>query len=190
MFRDLFCFHEKFHGDTNKTFLICAKCGACEHNQISALLPGEAEFITQKKGEPIESFRAKCLDGVRINGEIVDILKCSVPCVFLNSRDYSCEIKLFKPVMCLIYPLVFGPRDGVWRVDDSCPIAQYSEARSYFETEGRLLVEQLRIPNEWLRRTSLLDKYFNYDRMLAERECSIQKYKIYELDELLSFCKS
>lgn len=190
-------FHKKFQGDTAHTFTICADCkGACEYNKTSPLLPGEAKFMAYKKGESLTSFRAKYLDGVLVNGEIIDILKCST-CVFLNSIDHSCEIKLYKPIMCLIYPLSFEYSDGkqLVKIDGLCPLIQHPEARFYFKNKGRVLaeqlIEQLQIPSKWTRSISLFDDYdFDFNKMLANRGCSIQEYKIYKLDEFLSFCKT
>ncbi len=190
-------FHKEFQGDTEHTFAICANCkGSCEYNKTSPLLPGEAKFMAHKKEEPLTSFRAKYLDGILMDGEIIDILKCST-CVFLSPIDYSCEIKLYKPIMCLIYPLSFEYRDGkqLIKIDSLCPLTQHPEGRFYFENKGRVLAEQLikqlQIPNKWIHSISLFDDYdFDFNKMLANRGCSIQKYKLFELNEFLSFRKT
>jgi len=187
-------FHRGFQGgDTAHTFTMCAECGGvCEYSQASPLLPGETEFMARQMGESVISFRTKYLDGIRIHGKIIDVLKCTIPCVFLNSMDYSCEVRSYKPIMCLIYPLVFIENKDRWLlvcIDDSCPLARHPESRSYFEAEGKILVEKLRlhISDEWLCRATKINFNINFSRMLAEREYDIQKYQIYSLEKFLSF---
>lgn len=184
-------FHHCFQGgDTDLTFKICAMCGgACEFNKCCMLLPCEAEYMAQKMGESVTSFRAKYLDGILLeDGQVVDMLKATYPCVFLDTSQ-ACSVKSYKPILCLIYPLVVEPDTCLdtclVRLDDVCPLTQ-SETSVYFENEGRILVEQLRIPSEWLAID--IDEYdFDFLRMLAERGCDIQEYKVYELQEILSF---
>ena len=44
-------FHRMFSGSDQNTFNICRECGgACEHNKIGTLLPGEEEYMAEKMG--------------------------------------------------------------------------------------------------------------------------------------------
>jgi uncharacterized protein len=80
------------------------KCGgACEYTKIAGLLPGEERYIAEKLNLSLEEFIYSYLDGVKVDEHIINIIRCSNPCPFLKN-DYSCAIKEFKPVLCLIYP--------------------------------------------------------------------------------------
>lgn len=184
-------FHREFKGDTAVTFPICLACGGqCEYTAISSLLPGEAQYIADRVGEPLESFRNRYLDGVEMDGEVIDLIKCVARCPFLDAGDHSCAIRPFKPILCLIHPLVFEPNDQGWRffVHDACPLSERAETRAYFEGEGRRLVERLHIPHEWLRRVYEYDQCtFDYDLMTAKRVRGVDEFQVFTLHELLSF---
>ncbi|MFY0712767.1 YkgJ family cysteine cluster protein [Seonamhaeicola sp. NFXS20] len=183
--------HSNFKGDTEQTFKVCQDCGGkCEYNKVSSLLPGEAEYMAHKHGISVETFRDKYLDGVMINGEIIDILKCSDPCPFLK-LDFSCNVRGYKPIMCLIYPLIFEPdKKGNWliKLDNLCPLAQNNKTANYFKTDGMKIINDMNISNKWLQKVYEIDEYdYDYKSMVSQRNVPINKYKIFELDELLSY---
>ena len=183
-------FHQQFNGDIPVTFSICRECGGpCEYTKLASLLPGEAEFMASKRNEPIEKFRLQHLDGVLIDGQIIDILKCARRCTFLNKTTFKCEIRDYKPVICLMYPLYFPHQstDGLVFLDTSCKIASNEETSSYFNNHGRVLVEQLGIPEEWIRRVRFIDQYdYNYSELIAGRRCGFDEYYVYEIDTIAS----
>jgi len=189
-FETLQKFHDTFKGDTTITFPVCLECGGvCEYKKISSLLPGEAEFMAFKKGEPLEQFRNKYLDGFRFKGQVIDIIKCIPKCPLMNA-DYSCGARGFKPIMCLIYPIIFKRENDKYiaDVDDYCPLIMNPKTSKFFREDGIKLVEQLGIDDEWIDIDYIFDEYnYNYDKMLADRNVPAEEYKIYELDEILSY---
>ena len=183
-------FHKKFTGDTALTFPVCLECGGiCEYKKISSLLPGEAEFMAYKKGMPLDEFRHKYLDGFEYNGQQIDIIKCSVHCPLLSS-DFSCLARGFKPLMCLIYPIIFIKENGVYKagLDDRCPLITRDDTKEFFLKEGIALVDSLQIPDEWIDIDFVFDLYdFDYNKMLAERDLPLDRYKLYTIEEILKY---
>jgi Fe-S-cluster containining protein len=155
-------------------------------------LSGEAEYIAAKTGLSLEEFRGKYLDGLLAGKEVVDLIKCTVRCPLLDPKAFSCQFSGFKPVMCLVYPLLFEPRDGAWRyfIDDRCPISRIEPLSSYLLGEGLELARQFLTDDRWLSCTYILDQYsFDYAKMEAIRSCPVDQYRVFTLDEILS-CRS
>lgn len=146
--------------------------------------------MADKSGVSLEMFKNKFLDGVMIDGETVDILKCIETCPFLKP-DFSCGVKNFKPLLCLIYPLIFEPDEkGGWKLvlDRMCPLAQDSITAHYFANTGKQMIEAIKFSPEWLRRIYEIDGYdYDYEAMTKNRRVPLEQYKVYGLDELLSF---
>ncbi|MEI6765762.1 MAG: YkgJ family cysteine cluster protein [Bacteroidota bacterium] len=183
-------FQKTFKGDTENTFPVCLECGGiCEYKKISSLLPGEAEFMAMKHGMELQAFRDKYLDGFIYEGQVIDIIKCSVRCPFLET-DNSCGARGFKPIMCLIYPIIFEKENDGWKVtlDDRCPLIRLEKTRSFFTTEGIKMVEDLHIPGEWINIDYTFDLYdFDYNMMIAARDVPVDTYKIYTYDEIMKY---
>jgi uncharacterized protein len=168
------------------------KCGgACEYTKIAGLLPGEERYIAEKLNLSLEEFIYSYLDGVKVDEHIINIIRCSNPCPFLKN-DYSCAIKEFKPVLCLIYPIIFKP-DGSGRkleLDYSCPLAQNREAERYFKNTGIKLASQLYVPGDWIEDIYKFDDFdYDYKKIVKERDMSLNRYKLYTLKNLLSYRK-
>jgi uncharacterized protein len=182
-------FHSKFKGDNAVTFPVCLECGGiCEYKKISSLLPGEAEFMAHKKGMELSAFRDIYLDGFAFNGEVIDIIKCNVYCPLL-SEDFSCMARGFKPLMCLIYPIIYLEENGKFTVglDDRCPMINREDTRGFFVTEGIPMVEALKIPDEWIRIDYAFDLYdFDYNKLMAIRNMPMDKYRVFTLEEMMN----
>ena len=165
-------FHDDFIGDSEKIFHICRDCGGkCEYSKISTLLPGEAAFMARHAGLPVDVFRARYLDGLRIGDQVLEVLKLIDPCPFLGS-DFSCQCRSFKPVLCKIYPIVFEIGDGRigMELDPWCPLAQQEQNRRYFDEVGITAVQALGIPASWVELVIPYDElYFDYPALEALR---------------------
>ncbi|MFH1465190.1 MAG: YkgJ family cysteine cluster protein [Pseudomonadota bacterium] len=166
-------FHQAFRGDSPDIFQACRVCGGkCEYAKISTLLPGEAEYMAAQQGLDSAAFRDRYLDGVEIDGVVLDVLKLVDPCPFLSAA-FTCQCRSFKPVFCEIYPIVFsleGQRPAI-EIDDWCLLARDPRYKPYFRDVGVPAVEALGIPLEWLRRVIPYDElYFDYLKLQATRE--------------------
>lgn len=183
-------FHSLFRGDTAITFSTCVACGGvCEQKAITCLLPGEAEYIAAKHGQPLQQFRDQCLDGILVDGELIDVTKCTKICPMLNNASGACGLRGYKPVLCLIYPLLFEPVAGGWRyyMDRDCPLSRREDTRRYFEEDGANLARQLLTDHVWLRRVYIFDQYiFDYHQFEAIRNCPSHEYRIFTIDEILA----
>jgi Fe-S-cluster containining protein len=186
--------HSNFRGDTEEIFAVCAECGgACEYNKMSCLLPGEAEYMADQAKLPLKLFRDKYLDGVSVDGVVVDMLKTGI-CPFLHSECFSCNVKHYKPILCLIYPIVFERVDREWQpvIEDWCPMSKREKAVSYFKNEGMELVRKLRplLDDKFLEIIHFFDQpNYDYDRMFAERGVPMHVYKVYSKEALISYQK-
>ncbi len=60
------------------------KCGgACEHNKIGTLLPGEKEYMAKKMGISVSEFELKYLDILKTDdGTLIHVLKLGELCPF------------------------------------------------------------------------------------------------------------
>ncbi len=182
-------FHKMFSGSNQNTFEICRKCGgACEHNKIGTLLPGEKEYMANKMGISISKFKLRYLDLLKMDdGTLVHVLKLGELCPFLNKETEECECSDFKPVICKIYPVVFRVEDKKvnFTIDNWCQLSRTKVCRNYFESAIPLL-SRLPIPFEWFNHViSYDDLNFDYDQL---RKCRKGKgqYAVFTLEELLS----
>lgn len=150
-------FHKDFQGET---WDICARCGGkCEINKIGSLMPGEAEYIAEKRGWNIVEFRNFYLDGIETPFGTVDVLKIKPGCNFL-SADFKCTIPDVKVVLCDVYPVVFEVEDNnvQFYLDEWCPIVRYvPELASHFEKNGIPAIQKLNAPVNWYRAVELYD---------------------------------
>ncbi|MGB9938987.1 YkgJ family cysteine cluster protein [Methanosarcina sp.] len=185
-------FHKMFSGNNENTFNICRECGgACEHNKIGTLLPGEEEYMARKMGISISEFKIRYLDLLKMDdGTPIQVLKLGKLCPFLNEEEV-CECQNFKPVFCKIYPLVFTVEDEKinFTIDNWCKLSKKKACRLYFETAIPLL-SNLLIPIEWLKHVISYDNLcFDYDQLeKCRREKS--KYAVFSLEELLNLQKA
>ncbi len=184
-------FHAEFSGDTTSSFRVCASCGgACEYSLMSTLLPGEAEFMSSKKGMDLSAFRDAFLDGVLVEGEVMDVLKCSDPCEFLNKDNKTCTILGYKPIDCLIYPITFELVDGKWDaiLDDECPLAQNREASRFFWEVGLQLVRKLNLSDEIVSRLHKIDMHpVNFVELGLHRTKPVTQYEVFDFKHLSKF---
>jgi Fe-S-cluster containining protein len=181
-------FHKMFSGSNQNTFKICRECGgACEHNKIGTLLPGEEEYMAEKMGISVLDFKIRYLDLLKMDdGTLIHVLKLGKLCPFLN-EDEVCECRNFKPIFCKIYPTVFTIEDGKinFILDNWCKLSRKKACRLYFETAIPLL-SSLEIPIGWLRHVTSYDHLcFDYDQLEKCRRGK-NKYAVFSLEELLS----
>jgi len=185
-------FHKIFSGSNQNTFKICSECGgACEHNKIGTLLPGEEEYMAEKMGINVSEFKIRYLDALKMDdGTLIYVLKLGKLCPFLSEENKECECRDFKPIFCKIYPLVLTLEDDKinFTIDNWCKLSRKKACRLYFETAIPLL-SSFAIPIEWLRHVTSYDNLcFNYDK-LKEYRRGKNKYAIFSLEELLSLQK-
>lgn len=183
-------FHRTFSGSNQNTFNICSKCGgACEHNKIGTLLPGEKEYMAKKMGISVSEFKLRYLDILKMDdGTLIHVLKLGELCPFLNRETEVCECRDFKPLICKIYPVIFTVEDGKvnFTLDDWCQLSRKEVCRNYFKSAIPLL-SRLPIPVEWFRHVvSYDDLCFDYDQLRESRKGKSQ-YAVFTLRELLSF---
>lgn len=185
-------FHNMFIGSSQSTFNICRECGgACEHNKIGTLLPGEEEYMAEKMGISVSDFKVRYLDLLKMDdGTPIQVLKLGRLCPFLN-EDEVCECRNFKPILCKIYPVIFKVEDDKisFTIDSWCKLSRKQACRLYFETAIPLL-SSLELPIEWLRHVISYDNLcFDYNQLEKYRRGK-SKYAVFSLDELLSLQKS
>ncbi len=185
-------FHRTFSGGNQNTFNVCSKCGgACEHNKIGTLLPGEMEYMAKKMGMNVSEFKLKYLDILKMDdGTLIHVLKLGELCPFLNEETEACECREFKPIICKIYPVVFNveAEKVSFTIDNWCQLSRTKVCRNYFESAIPLL-SCLPIPVEWFRHVvSYDDLYFDYDQIRESRKGKNQ-YAVFTMRELLSFQK-
>lgn len=185
-------FHRTFSGGNQNTFNVCSKCGgACEHNKIGTLLPGEVEYMAQKMGMNVSEFKLKYLDILKMDdGTLIHVLKLGELCPFLNEETESCDCRDFKPIICKIYPVVFNveAEKVSFTIDNWCQLSRKKVCRNYFESAIPLL-SRLPISVEWFRHVvSYDDLYFDYDQIRESRKGKNQ-YAVFTMRELLSFQK-
>ncbi len=186
-------FHKIFSGSNQNTFNICSECGgACEHNKIGTLLPGEEEYMAKKMGISVSDFKIRFLDALKMDDEtLIHVLKLGKLCPFLNEENEECECRDFKPIFCKIYPLVFTLENEKinFIIDNWCKLSRKKACRLYFETAIPLL-SRLAIPIEWLRHVTSYDNLcFDYDKLNKYRRGK-SKYAVFSLEELLSLQKA
>lgn len=183
-------FHKIFSGSNQNTFNICKKCGgACEHNKIGTLLPGEEEYIAKKMGISVSEFKLKYLDILKMDdGILIYVLKLGELCPFLNEETETCECRDFKPIICKVYPVVFTVKAGKvnFIIDDWCQLSRIKVCRNYFKSVIPLL-SRLPVPIQWFSHVvSYDDLYFDYDQIRKARK-EKKRYAVFTLEELLSF---
>jgi Fe-S-cluster containining protein len=186
-------FHKMFNGVNENTFNTCRKCGgACEHNKIGTLLPGEKEYMATKMGISISEFESHYLDILKMDdGTLLYLLKLGKLCPFLNKASKVCECRNFKPIFCKVYPVVFTIEAGKinFTIDNWCKLSQKETFRIYFESSIPLLLS-IPIPFEWFMLAVSYDNLnFDYDKIQKYRneKCS---FGTFSLEELLSFKKT
>jgi Fe-S-cluster containining protein len=183
-------FHRTFSGSNQNTFKVCSKCeGACEHNKIGTLLPGEKEYMAKKMGISVSEFKLRYLDILKMDdGTLIHVLKLGELCPFLNRETEVCECRDFKPLICKIYPVIFTIEAGKvnFTLDEWCQLSRKEVCRNYFKSAIPLL-SRLPIPLEWFRHVvSYDDLCFDYDQLRESRKGK-SKYAVFTLRELLSF---
>lgn len=183
-------FHKMFSGSNQNTFNVCSKCGgACEHNKIGTLLPGEKEYMAKKMGISVSEFKLRYLDVLKMDDDtLIHVLKLGELCPFLNRETEVCACKDFKPLICKIYPVVFTVENGKvnFTLDDWCQLSKKEVCRNYFKSAIPLL-SRLPIPIEWFKHVvSYDDLCFDYEQIKELRK-EKNKYAVFTLRELLSF---
>lgn len=187
-------FHRAFCGDTPLTLPICQECGGtCEKKMIGPLFPGEADFVANRLGTSVDRFRSRYLDGLRVEDEVIDVLKLSPICPLLDETSGSCQLRRggvmahsVKPILCDIYPIMEVWKSGDLRfiLDVSCPLLDHSETRATFQ-KGIEIVRWLPVPKRYWRLLTSFDSYgIDYQRIWVDRKVDGDQYAIYDLDDL------
>jgi uncharacterized protein len=181
-------FHKTFSGINEKTFETCRKCGgACEHNKIITLLPGEREYMAKQMNINVFEFEVRYLDILRMDdGTQLYVLKLGELCPFLNKETKECECRSFKPVFCKVYPVIFTfeAENMKYTLDNWCKLSQNKEFQVYFKTAIPLL-SGLPIPLDWFRYVANYD-YLCFDYNQLEKYKSKKKiYRFFSLKEVL-----
>lgn len=176
-----------FSGINEDTFATCQECeGACEHNKIGTLLPGEKEYMAKKMDISVNEFEVRYLDILRMDdGTQLYVLKLGKLCPFLNKQTKECECRNFKPIFCKVYPVVFTVEAESVRfsIDSWCKLSRKETFRTYFENSIPLLMN-LPIPQRWFSYVACYDNYsFDYNQLEKNRRG--KKHKSFSLDELL-----
>lgn len=184
-------FHATFRGDTEKTFSVCAKCqGACEHNKIGTLMPGEREYMAACAGLSPEEFAARFLDVIVMNdGMELDVLRMIDGCPFLHRQTFACTCREYKVVLCEIYPITFHVQDGrvQFKIDDWCPLSETLRFRRHFLEAGVPAISRLPVPVEWYAHVARYDDlYFDYRGLEAARRDRWQPHA-FKFEELLRY---
>ena len=183
-------FHNSFKGDNSEIFSICSECqGKCEYAKIGSLLPGEKEYMSKKMSLDLNTFKDLYLDGIQFKGNyIVDVVKMTAPCPFLDKQTYNCNCKDFKVILCEIYPIVFetGKNEVRYYLDKECPLTQSKQLQSYFFNIGIPLIKSMNIPIEWLKKVEMYDSLeIDYPSLQKERETP--GYQLWDIDTILEY---
>jgi len=186
-------FHNMFIGSSENTFKICQECrGACEHDKIGTLLPGEKEYMAEKMGISVSEFKVRYLDILIMNdGTRLDVLKLGKLCPFLNEENEKCECRDFKPILCKVYPIIFTLEANKisFIIDNWCQLSRKKSCRIYFESVIPLL-SNLPLSVEWFKYVVNYDS-FSFDCSKLEKSRRVKKKcAIFSLDELLSLRKN
>jgi Fe-S-cluster containining protein len=186
-------FHKMFSGSNQNTLKICRECGgACEHNKIGTLLPGEKEYMAKKMGISVFEFEVRYLDILRMDdGTQLFILKLGKMCPFLNKENKECECRNFKPILCKVYPIVFTVEAEKisFIMDKWCKLSRKKAVRVYFETAIHPL-SSLPIPIEWFSHVVKYDNLcFDYGKLEKYRKGK-NRVAVFSLEELLGLEKT
>lgn len=162
-----------FSGSSQNTFNICQKCrGACEHNKVGTLLPGEKEYMAEKMGMTVSEFEIRYLDILEMNDETrLDVLKLGKLCPFLNEETEKCRCQSFKPILCKIYPLIFTIKSNKidFVTDNWCKLSRNKACKAYFESSIPLLLN-LPLSVEWVKYVISYDNLsFDYNKLEKNR---------------------
>ena len=180
-------FHREFQLDTLD---ICKRCGGkCEKNKIGSLMPGEAEYVATNLTMNLDEFRDRYLDAINTPYGIVDVLKITHTCPFLGT-NFSCSIKKLKFVLCETYPILFSIQKNKvnFYLDDWCPMVRHKDKLAQiFEKKGIPAIKRIGAEIKWYKAVATFDSlFFDYNK-LHERRVTNKGYKIFSLEEVLSF---
>mgnify|MGYP001288008083 CR=1 FL=1 len=162
-------YHRLFRGDT---FELCSACAGCECSLISALFPGEKEFISEKLGMKPNVFKEKFLDQIIVDDEIIEVIKMIVPCPWTSIAG-ECMIKEFKVVLCDIYPLVIKVKNGELRAefDQWCPLHDNRYEHSHFK-------------ENWNKVKNLFNENIDPKFIRSIQKFEDKNYDVFKLDAL------
>lgn len=182
-----------FSGSNQNTFKICKECGgACEHNKIGTLLPGEKEYMAKKMGMSILDFQIRYIDILKMgDGTLINILKLGKLCPLLNKKTGECKCKNFKPIICKIYPIIFtvDAEKLNFKVDHWCKLSRKKSCVLYFEKAIPLLLN-LPVSLEWFKHVVTYDNLcFDYNRLKNYRN-KRSNNAVFSLEEILSLQKN
>ena len=164
---------EKIHEEFDDMMLnLCTECGGqCEQNEITLLLPGEAEFVAKKLGLTVKEFVEKFCNKIKFKGREVLLLKVGV-CPFLNS-EYRCALEKpnCKITRCLLYPVIIGlseKRPKIFVDYLNCPMA--GRVSVDYKKKATEVYEEIKheIPRWWLEFVSKYDE-ITYDYTKLEK---------------------
>ena len=110
----------------------CRKCGACcvpnpvnPHSPGVELFEDELKIIADKTGMDYESLLAqttagKNQDAVYPLNELIGTRLLPLPCPFYIKENKECRIYSTRPLVCTIYPIVFGENDEYVEIKVNC----------------------------------------------------------------------
>ena len=113
----------------------CSNCGkCCESTEM--LLSKEDVKRLERLGFSREDFTASDGDGVirlRNSGEW---------CYFFDPEAKKCQVYEYRPLGCLIYPVIYSNDEGVI-TDEFCPM-NHTISKRELETKGPILLKYLK----------------------------------------------
>ena len=110
----------------------CRKCGACclpnpvnPHSPGVELFEDELKMIASNTGMNYEKLleltqEGKNQDAVYPLNEIIGTRFFPLPCPFYMEEDKECRIYSTRPLVCAIYPIVFGENDEFIEIKVNC----------------------------------------------------------------------
>ncbi len=110
----------------------CRKCGACcvpnsmnPHSPGVELFEDELKIIADNTGMNYEKLleltqEGKNQDAVYPLNEIIGTRLLPLPCPFYMEENKECRIYSTRPLVCTIYPIVFGENDDYIEIKVNC----------------------------------------------------------------------
>lgn len=110
----------------------CRKCGACcvpnpvnPHSPGVELFEDELKTIADKTGIDYESLLEKTKEGKNQDAvyplnEIIGTRLLPLPCPFYIEENKECRIYSTRPLVCTIYPIIFGENEECIEIKVNC----------------------------------------------------------------------
>lgn len=170
---------EKIHQEFDGLMLdLCYQCqGSCEKNEMTAFLPGEAEFIAKKLNLDFQTFIQKYANIVSFKNNHIYLSKVGI-CPFLNLNS-RCELEKnnCKLLRCLLYPVLMGKYENQIKIFvdfQGCPMAH--KVKEDFKEKAIKIYQEIKteIPDWWLDFISEYEEaIYDYHNLEPLREKNI-----------------